>query len=235
MRIHPALRLLALSIVLAVSSPTRTAHAQGIVVDEGSFRISLAGREVGTESFSIRRAGIGRDDALFANGTIELGSSVDRDAIDPLLRATPPDGVVAGYQVRVTGKNALDFQLTLVGNRYVSFARSPLGDEEREYPARSTTRILEQDVAHHYYFLRDAREGERIHIIEPRSRSQGTLTVDRRTDDQILLDGRPTEARRLEMSFRDQVRTVWYDRLGRVLRVEIPALGYVAERADLVG
>lgn len=235
MRIHPAPRLLALSIVLVASFPAGAAHAQGIVVDEGSFRISLAGREVGTENFSIRRAGIGRDDALFANGTIELGSSVDRDEIDPLLRATPPDGVVAGYQVRVTGSEALDFQLTLVGNRYVSVARSQLGDEEREYPARSSTRILERDVAHHYYFLGDARDGERIHVIEPRSRSQGMLTVERRTDDQILLGGRSTEARRVEMSFEGQTRTVWYDRLGRVLRVEIPALGYVAERTDLVG
>jgi hypothetical protein len=235
MRIHPAVRLLALTIVLAVSSPAPEVHAQGIVVDEGSFRISLAGREVGTERFSVRRAGIGRDDALYANGSIELGSSVDRDEIEPLLRATPPDGVVAGYQVRVTGRDAIDFQLTLVGNRYVSFARSPLGDEEREYPARATTRILERDVAHHYYFLRDAREGDRIHVIEPRSRTQATLIVDRRTDDQILLDGRSTEARRVEMSVGDQTRTVWYDRLGRVLRVEIPALGYVAERTDLVG
>lgn len=235
MRIDSALRLLALSIALAVSFPAGTAHAQGIVVDEGSFRIVLAGREVGTESFSIRRAGIGRDDALFANGTIELGSSVDREEIDPLLRAIPPDGVVAGYQVRVRGRNALEFQLTQVGNRYVSFARSPLGDEEREYPARSTTRILERDVAHHYYFLRDAREGDRLHVIEPRSRTQTTLTIERRTDDQILLDGRPTEARRVEMSVDDQTRTVWYDRLGRVLRVEIPALGYVAVRTDLVG
>jgi hypothetical protein len=30
-------------------------------------------------------------------------------------------------------------------------------------------------------------------------------------------------------------RRVWFDRQGRVLRVEIPSLGWVAERTDLVG
>lgn len=226
------LMVIAALLTLAAPAPVR---GQGIVVDEGRFRITVAGRSVGAEEFSIRRAGIGRDDAFFANGVVTRGSSVDRQEISPLLRGTPPDGVVAGYQVRVTGRDALDFQMNLVGNRYVAVARSPAGDEEREFPARETSRILDLDVAHHYYFLRDAREGERIHVIVPRTRTQTTLVVERRSDDEILLDDRTTPARRLEFSIDGQVRIAWYDRLGRVLRVEIPALGYRAERLDLVG
>ena len=219
---------------LALASP-HSISGQGVVVDEGRFRIMIAGRAVGTEDFAIRRAGLGRDDAFFANAEITRGSSVDRHEISPLLRATPPDGVVAGYQVKVTGRDALDFQMSRVGNRYVAVARSPSGDEEREFPARETSRILDRDVAHHYYFLRDAREGERIHVIEPRTRVQTMLTVSRRSDDEIRLGERVTDARRLEFTVDGQVRIAWYDRLGRVLRVEIPALGYLAEREDLVG
>ncbi|MEX2466915.1 MAG: hypothetical protein WD995_08390 [Gemmatimonadota bacterium] len=224
----PAVLLLSLAFPIA-------ARSQGIAVDEGRFAIEIAGRSVGTEDFTIRRAGIGRDDAFFANAVITQGASVDRQEITPLLRATPPSGVVAGYQVKVTGRDPLDFQMTLVGQRYVAIARSQRGDEEREFPARETTRILDRDVAHHYYFLRDAREGERIHVIEPRTRTQTTLIVERRSEDELTLDGRTTPARRLEFNVDEQVRIAWYDRLGRVLRVEIPALGYVAERTDLVG
>ncbi len=220
--LRPSLVLAAIFATAAVAAPVA---AQGIVVDEGAFRITVAGRQVGTEDFSIRRAGIGRDDAYFANGVVTRGSSVDREEVSPLLRATPPDGLVAGYQVRVQGPDALELQLTLVGNRYVAVARSSLGDEEREFPARSTTRILDQDVAHHYYFLRDLREGETIHVIEPRTRTQATLSVERRTEDRIEIEGRTTDARRLDMLVGQQARTVWYDQLGRVLRVEIPALG----------
>lgn len=217
---------------LVMATPVR---GQGIVVDEGTFRMSVAGRDVGTEEFTIRRAGIGRDDAFFANGVITRGSSVDRQEINPLLRASPPDGVAAGYQVNVSGRDALDFQMTMVGRRYVAVARSPRGDEEREFAAHPNTRILDRDVAHHYYFLRDVREGEEIHVIEPRTRSQMTLTVERRTEDEIQIGGRTTPARRIELRSDEETRIVWFDRLGRVLRVEIPALGYVAERQDLVG
>ena len=228
----PTVLAAAALVATAVASPL---SGQGIVVDEGTFRITVGGREAGTEEFSIRRAGIGRDDAFFANGIITRGTSVDRQEVSPLLRATPPDGLVASYQVRVQGPDALELQLTLVGNRYVAVARSSLGDEEREFPARSTTRILDRDVAHHYYFLRDLREGAEIHILEPRTRTQASLSVEDRADDQIQLEGRSTQARRLEMRVNQQTRTVWYDQLGRVLRVEIPALGYVAVRTDMVG
>lgn len=222
------------AVLFALAAPWPTS-GQGVVVDEGRFRITVAGRAVGTEEFAIRRAGIGQDDAFFANAVITLGSSVDRQVISPLLRATPPDGVIAGYQVKVTGREALDLQMTRVGNRYVAVARAPSGDEEREFPARETSRILDLGVAHHYYFFRDEREGARIHVIEPRTRTQTTLTIERRAEDEILLDGRLTEARRLEFTIDAQVRIAWFDRLGRVLRVEIPAVGYVAERQDLVG
>jgi len=209
--------------------------AQGIVVDEGRFRILQGGRNVGSEDFAIRRAGVGRDDAMFANGVVTLGTAGDRQEITPLLRATPPDGRVAGYQVRVVGRDAVDFQLSQVGNRYVAVARSPAGDEDREFPMRETTRILDRDIAHHYYFLRDVRQGDRIHVIEPRSRLHTTLDVVRRIDEEIIVSGRTVQARRLDLGSGDQARTVWYDRLGRVVRVEIPAAGYVAERVDLVG
>jgi hypothetical protein len=32
----------------------------------------------------------------------------------------------------------------------------------------------------------------------------------------------------------EERHAVWFDRLGRVLRVEVPARGYVAERVDLL-
>ncbi|MDZ7779341.1 MAG: DUF6134 family protein [Gemmatimonadota bacterium] len=231
------MRTLCGSLCLLVATLVLATHtrAQGIVVDEGRFQVSVAGREVGSEEFSIRRAGIGREDAFFATGVITRGSSVDRQEIRPLLRASPPEGVAASYQVKVTGRDSLDFQMTLVGRRYVAVARSPRGDEEREFAAHEGTRVLDRDVAHHYYFLRDVREGEKVHVIEPRTRSQITFSVERRTEDEIQLAGRTTPARRIELHAPEETRIVWYDRLGRVLRVEIPALGYTAERLDLVG
>lgn len=214
---------------------TSAAAAQGVVVDQGQFSVSISGQRVGTEDFTIRRAGFGRDDAIFANGVVTLTDEGGAQEVRPLLRAVPPDGVVAGYQVEVTGREEFELQLTRAGRRYVAVLRSALGEEDREFQARPDTRILDRDVAHHYYFLKDIREGGTSHVLEPRSRSQANFSAGAWVDEDISLGRNVVTARRVEFSSAADLRIVWYDRLGRVLRVEIPARRYVAERLDLVG
>ena len=127
-------------------------------------------------------------------------------------------------------------RLTRAGNRYVANIRSEIGSEDREFQARADTRLVELGVAHHYHFLSDAREGRDTHVLEPRSRRQVTLTAGPRIDEEILLGPNRVPARRVEFTpDQNDHRVVWYDRQGRVLRVEIPSLSYVAERTDLVG
>jgi hypothetical protein len=215
---------------------TPVLHAQGIVVDEGRFTLRLGGREVGSEEFVIRRAGLGRSDAVFARGTIRISVAAGVQEVRPLLQATAPEGAAASYEVSVTGPDAMEVRLTRAGNRYVANIRSEIGSEDREFQARADTRLVELGVAHHYHFLGDAREGRDTHVLEPRSRRQVTLTAGPRIDEEILLGPNRVPARRVEFtSDQNDHRVVWYDRQGRVLRVEIPSLSYVAERTDLVG
>lgn len=205
---------------------------QGVVVDEGRFAVSFDGRNAGTEEFTIRRAGLGRDDAIFANAVVLLTRNGQQQQIRPLLRATPPDGVATGYQVEVEGPEAMDLRLSLVGRRYVAVINSELGEEQREFPARPNTRILEVDVAHLYYFLRDSREGSVTPVLEPRSRGRVDLETGAWTDEELRLGQNVLQARRVDFFSGDDRRRVWFDRLGRVLRVSIPSRGYLAERIE---
>jgi len=164
--------------------------------------------------------------------TIE-GAKVE---LRPLLRTAPPGGTAASYQVHVTGPEALDVRLARAGRRYVATIGSESGNEDREFQAHADTRVLEKGVAHHYYFLRNVRPGNEVHVLEPRSRRQLTLTVDSRSAEDLRLGPNLVSAQRVEYSSDEQDhRIVWFDRQGRVLRVEIAALGYMAERTDLVG
>jgi hypothetical protein len=210
--------------------------AQGIVTDQGQFQIWVRGVEAGTEDFVIRRAGLGSGDAVFANGTVRLAIGGAVQEMSPLLRATPPDGAANSYQITVSGEGAVQIHVARSGRRFVATIRSQAGDEDREFQARPDTRVLELDVAHQYYFLRDVRPGREIHVLEPRSRRQLTLLAESRENEELKLGPNVVTARR--MTFRsngDDDRVVWFDRQGRVLRVEIPSRGYVAERTDLVG
>lgn len=210
--------------------------AQGVVVDEGTFAVSIDGLASGTENFVIRRPGVGRQDALFANGTIELSLPDGRQEIRSLLHAMPPDGIAARYQVSATGPDAINIQVARSGRRYVATIRSDSGAEDREFQAHADTRVLELQVAHHYYFLRDLRSNRTVHTLEPRTSTQGLVTAGESSQVMMRLGRNQIQTKRIIFTTDAGVaQTVWYDRQGRVLRVEIPALGYIAERTDTVG
>ncbi|MDX1494826.1 MAG: hypothetical protein R3253_12235 [Longimicrobiales bacterium] len=228
----PALASFAL---LAAASPPPAA-GQGIVIDQGQFEIRIDGRVVGTEDFVVRRASLGQGAAFVANGTVTQSAPGRNSRISPLLRALPPDGQAESYQVDVTGDGAMELRLARSGRRYVATIRSDIGAEDRELQARPETRILDRDVAHHHYFLRDVRTERPIHVLEPRTRSQHTLTAVNRTDEELRVGPNTIQVRRVDFESQGgHDRTVWFDRQGRVVRVSIPALAWVAERTDLVG
>ena len=222
---------------LSVSAAAAPLSAQGVVVDQGRFSVTLQGRAAGGEEFSIRRAGFGRDDYLYANSVIRLRHDGGEQEIRTLLRAAPPDGVTEEYQATVTGPEPMELGLTRDrgGRRYRVLIRSQQGEENRELPARPNTRTLDLVAAHHYYFLRDLREGSAVHVVEPRGRRQLTLEVGAWAEVEVQLETGAVTARHVVLSSGEDRRLVWFDRLGRVIRVEIPASGYVAERTDLVG
>ena len=229
------IRILVLALTVSlVTAPG--AVGQGVVVDQGAFSVRLRGQAVGTEDFVIRRAGMGREDAVFASGVVRTRIGTATQEVKPLLRASPPDWSAVSYQVDVTGPDAIDVRISRTGRRYVATIRSEIGDEDREFQAQANTRVVELGVAHHYYFLRDVREGVAVHVLEPRSRRQVTLTSSAPSDVDLTLGPSLVSARRVQFdSDQGDLRIVWFDRQGRVLRVEIPSLGYVAERTDLVG
>lgn len=209
--------------------------AQSVVVDEGAFTLTVNGRAAGTERFTIRRAGVGDDAIVIANAVVQLDEGSGSTELRPLLEATPLDDASGNYQLKVSGTENAEISVRLAGRRYVSRLHTEVGEEEREYLARPGTRILEEGVAHHYYFVRTAREGARIPAILPRARRQVQLTVSAPSEEEIRVGAIRVQARKVTLSAGDDVRHVWFDAQGRVLRVEIPATGYVAVREDLVG
>lgn len=222
--------------VLCLAIAVAPATAQGVVIDQGQFEIRVDGEPVGTEDFVIRRASLGLGAAFFANATITTNVSGASSRVSPLLRATPPDGLAESYQVEVTGGGAMELRLARSGRRYVATIRSEIGAEDREFQYRPDTRILDVGVAHHHHFVRDVRVDRAIHVLEPRSRGQYVLEARTRTEERLRVGPNVIETRRVDyVADGGHDRTVWYDRQGRVVRIEIPALSWSAERTDLVG
>lgn len=203
--------------------------AQAVLLDEGSFEIWIDDRRVGTESFTIHRVGLGGDSEILATGTVET----EEVSMRPALK-TAPDYHPVSYQNTVTGDRNAELSVVLSGTRYESRMSGPEGEMEREYRAGTEAILMEEGVAHHYFFLaRTAPQaGARLRVILPVEGRQTPVQVRSVARDDVRLGREVLPARHFVLAFGDEERHLWVDDDGRVLRVERPDRNWRAERVS---
>ena len=210
--------------LVAAALLASAASAQTTLIDRGAFRLSVAGREIGRDSFQIGRAGA--DGRVVAQGWVELE---DRRLVTVL--ETSAAHTLLSYQATVSGGEAARYGATVSARRLYLTTVSPAGEQTREARYREGAVVLEQSVAHHYYFAgKLAREGAVLPVIVPRPLEQPGFDVGPTVSERVRVGGQEVDARRLSLSARGEERRVWLDAQGRVLRVEIPSTGFLAER-----
>jgi len=216
--------------------PSRPVVAQNVTLDEGTFAVTMADGAAGTESFTIRQAGGGVDSRVIAQARIQWAlSSGTRDVV-PLLEVR--GGALFAYQVEISGDKREEIYLRVEGRRFVANVRSDAGEQQREFRARPGSVLLEEGVAHQYYILgrvalaAEAAEVEvrPVPVLTPLSGSLRSFELELGDPEPLPLGGQTVEARHLTLVSGDERHEVWVDAEGRVLRVEVPAIGYVAVR-----
>jgi hypothetical protein len=214
----PALGLAAACTAHSVSAQT--------VLDQGTFRLTMAGREVGRDSFNILRHGSGDDARILAQGWVDL----DQRRISSIVETTGGYGLTR-YQATVSGSGSADtIKVQVSGRRLELTVRSPAGERMREARAPQGGVLLEENVPHQYYFVGVlAREGASIPVIAPGG-DAGGIQVQSLTRETVTIGGQPVDATRLGLSADGVERRLWIDAQGRVLRLEIPSTGFLAER-----
>ena len=220
--------LVPLALVLAGGAPLK---AQNVVLDEGTFRLASGGTEIGSETFTIRRVGQGAEAHVIANALIELELPSGHEQVKPLLR-TAPDLSVSAYQLEVSGRQPTEIAVTLNGRRFVARTRTPSGEQEREFRASPGAVVLEDGVAHQYWFLSKLAEGTDVTVLVPRSGSQNRVVVRASRPETLELSGATLPATHATFAIDGGVHEVWFDADGRVLKVLVPATGFSAERTS---
>jgi hypothetical protein len=212
-----------------------TGKAQTVTLDEGSFRLTVSGKEVGTETFSIRQNGSGEGAVIIAVGRVTQTREGRQQELNSELQVAGRTLRPAAYEVRVQGSGAERITGRVVGSRFSAQIVSPAGESMREYLAAEGAVLADEGVAHHYYFLAKRLDGgpARVPLIIPRQNKQVTAQVSVIGNDRISVGGRQIEARKLGVApAGGAARTVWVDNEGRVLRVEIASSDFVAQRLD---
>lgn len=224
-------RIATASIALAILAAAPAA-AQNVVIDEGTFRLSVRGTPVGTETFNIRRTGSGNTATLIAQGRVVLDSGEQTRA---LLQVEGPGLRPSAYQIEVTGPERQSIRGQAAGNRFRATIVSTGGETMREYLASEGAVVLDDGVAHQHFFLAERLDGDgSVPIIIPRQSRQVNATIRTVASETIQVAGQSVRARRLEVQPAGlPARTVWLDDEGRVLRLSIPEDQYLAERTAL--
>ncbi len=229
----PILLATALLVSACLSAPIELA-GQGTVVDEGEFRIMIRGLDVGSESFVIRRSGTGAETRFTAQGRIVIEGDEGRVEMATTLGARGPTAQPNGYQRNVSGARKETVTFSLQRTRFVVRISSDAGEEMREIPVPEGGLLAEERVAHQFHFV-VARflEGEsRLRVIRPESRSVVTIEIEEREPTTLQTRAGRIRVRRLRLAEGPREWEVWFDSLGRVLRLENAAEGFRAERTS---
>lgn len=229
--------LASLPLALGLALAPTSARAQ-TTLDSGSFRLTRAGQEVGTESFTIRQDGSGPAAVVIAQGTVALDTSKVTQELTSWLRIAPGGGRTTEYRLKIQGTAPERLTGALAGGRFSARILSPAGEMMREYLASAGAVVVDDGIVHQYYFL--AREvgsnTSRVAIIIPRQNRQVLVTVALAPAQPLDIDGHRVQARLLRITGAGlPERQLWVDARGRVLRLAIPALQLVATRTALPG
>ena len=219
---------------LALATLPLAAPAAAQSVDAGTFRVFVEDREVGTEEFTITQSGSGDGAELVASGRVRLGLPEGTLELDPRLRARGVGADPVDYQVIVGGSSPSRVIGTVGSGRFSAKIVTPAGEQLREYVASAGAVVLDQGVAHHYYFLAQRTHQGRVPVIVPRDNRQVIATVSSRGEETVQVNGGSATLFHLVVQAPGwDEHHVWVDALNRVIRVEIPARAYRAERTQV--
>lgn len=208
------------------------AAAQG--GDQGTFKVFVEDREVGTEEFTIVQTGTGASAELLATGRVRVGLPDGTLELDSRLRARGIGADPVDYQVSVGGSAPSRTIGTVSSGRFSAKIVTPTGEQLREYVASNGAVVLDEGVAHHYYFLAQRTHQGRVPVIVPRENRQVIATVTSRGEESVRVNG--TSATLFHLVVQPQggdEHHVWVDALNRVVRVEVPARAWRAERVAM--
>jgi hypothetical protein len=229
MKIVRTLVLPALAFASLLAAP---AAAQG--GDQGTFRVFVEDRDVGTEEFTITSTGAGSTAERVATGRVRVGLPDGTLELDLRLRSRGIGADPVDYQVTVGGSAPSRTIGTVGGGRVSAKIVTPSGEQLREYVASNGAVVLDENVAHHYFFLANRTHQGRVPVIIPRDNRQVIATVTSRGEERVQVAG--TTATLFHLVVQPQGGTehhVWVDALNRVIKVEIPSRAYRAERTAL--
>ena len=208
--------------------PTLLAGQANTLIDDGTFTVSRKGSPIGREAFRIARVPAPGGQVYRATGTTVLE---DRRYTTAL--GTDSTGVPVSYEGRLTvGGKSLRIEGRGRPGRFSVLSQTTGGESAREYVLENGALLMEDDVFLHFFFVPLAAASTQITVIAPSTTQQRTFAVALVGPEAVDIAGVKVPGRRFSISSEGDIREVWVDDLGRLLKVSIPGKNLIALRDD---
>ena len=219
--------------VMRVSSLS-TQPASG---DVGSFTMYIDNERAGREQFSMQRVATGDGSSLALRAESAVGDrrsamQLETDSLGTPIRYSIEERVGTTVTLRLGGQR--------VRGRFTTLARSTTGEAAREYLLVPGALVIEDFGVIQYALMIRGRlmavgDSVAVPILTPAANRQRVvqLTYLLRSDTVSVAGSRRAAQRWQVRSDAGEIRLLWADDEGRLLRLEIPARRLVAVRDDV--
>jgi hypothetical protein len=226
-------KFVGICMLIGLGSPLAASGQTG-ASDSGTFLVSVAGRQVGTEDFNIVQTGAGANAEIVATGHVQLQLPSGTVDLTPRLRTSGFQASPVSYELTVGGTSPRRVVGTMANGRVSARTLTAAGEQMKEYLASAGAIVLDDGIAHQYYFLARRTRSGQVPVIIPRENRQVMATVNDRGEEQVQVGTQRVSLFHLVVQpTGGDERHVWVDALGRVIKVEIPARDYVAVRSKI--
>ncbi|MFN8667914.1 MAG: hypothetical protein U0164_12125 [Gemmatimonadaceae bacterium] len=226
--------LLAVAVPIASAvllAPTVSSAQSAQIIDQGSFTITVGNLRTGREDFRIEGTP-GASGALeyVARATVVFGDKRLTPALHSDSLGAPSD-----YQVESRGTTAGSERWSgkITRGRVSARINNARGESAKEYIVTDGALILDDDVFHQYFFVARRTNAASVAIVVPRRNAQLVLKLSNAGADRVTIGTKDVDARHITLTEPGgDVRELWIDAKGRVLKVAIPSRNLVALRDD---
>jgi hypothetical protein len=210
---------------LLLAASAEHVEAQVMQLDEGTFEILRAGARVGTETFTIRRIGVGPTATIVLQGR----TSVSGAEIEPILE-TSTEWVPIQYRRTLSGERDEVVELITDGQRYTAITTNERGEGEREFRGGTVTAVLDAEVAFLYHAVAARSDADVLTVLHPDQGRQARFRIEVVGNEGYRLGDATVQVRRVRISAGEDVRDILVDDRNRVMSVQIPGRDWVARR-----
>lgn len=211
-----------------LSWTSTVAEAQVVGVDEATFELSRGDQVIGEERVMLQRTGVGQSARVIGQSEIRM---LDGTEMRPRLQASAEFRAML-YQNKFSGAEVGEVQVTRAGRRLVARTETDAGEAQREFPASDATLLLEPEVVLLYYLVRPWVEGDgaMLAVLDPRASRQSRMSLTIMGTEEVRIGREIFPTTRIRLEADGDVRDVWLDSDGRVMRVDVPGTGFSARR-----